>query len=417
MVAVLLTAFIAFAQARKLSVGPGKTYAMPMNAAAAVRDGDTVEIEPGVYDGETASWNADNLVLRGASAYARLNAPAAIPNGKAIWVIGGRNTTVENIEFANASVPDRNGAGIRQEGDGLTVRHCYFHDNENGILGGGGANSQVVIEYSEFSRNGQGDGYSHNLYIANVAGLTFRFCNTHHARIGHNLKSRANVNHILYNRILDSADGTASYEVDLPDGGEAYLIGNVIQQGPQTGNSAMVSYGEESDKNAGRALHIVNNTFVNDHSKGAFVSARSGTAARLANNIFAGPGTILSGAAGDTVSNWIGSDPGFVSRIGYDYHLTGGSAAVDQGSDPGAADGFSLAPVFQYQSNASGIARNAVGTWDIGAFEYGIGNGIFGVSRARRTRGMPAVRYFDLRGRRLWADGSAADRVGPVVLP
>ena len=372
---------------------------MPMNAAATARDGDTVEIDAGVYPGETASWNANNLVLRGVSKYACLIAPSTLSNGKAIWVIAGKNTTVENIEFANASVPDRNGAGIRQEGDGLTVRHCYFHDNENGILGGGGANSQVVIEYSEFSRNGQGDGYSHNLYISNIAGLTFRFCNTHHAKIGHNLKSRANLNHILYNRILDSADGTASYEVDLPDGGEAYLIGNVIQQGSNTDNATMVNYGEESAKNAGRALYVVNNTFVNDHSKGTFVSVRSGITARLVNNIFAGPGTMLSGVAGDTASNWIGGDPGFLSRMGYDYRLAGGSAAADKGSDPGAIDGFSLAPFFQYQSNASGVARNAVGTLDIGAFEYGNGNAVFGRSRARRTESTPAARVFDLRGR------------------
>ena len=373
-----------------------------MHAAAAVRDGDTVEIDAGVYDGEAASWKADNLVLRGASAFARLNAPASIPNGKAIWVIGGRNTTVENIEFANASVADKNGAGIRQEGDGLTVRHCYFHDNENGILGGGGAGSQVVIEYSEFARNGQGDGYSHNLYISNIASLTFRFCNTHHAEVGHNLKSRANLNFILYNRIIDSADGTASYEVDIPDGGEAYLIGNVIQQGPNSDNATIVSYGEESNKNSGRGLYVVNNTFINDHSKGTFVSARSGITARLANNIFAGPGTLLSGVAGDTLSNWIGNDPGFVSRNGYDYHLTAGSGAVNKGNDPGEVNGFSLTPAFQYQPNASGVARSATGTMDIGAFEYGNSNSVYTGSRARRIRSPLAVRDFDWLGRRLW---------------
>ncbi len=57
---------------------------------------------------------------------------------------------VENIEFSGATVPDQNGAGIRQQGDNLTVRHCYFHGNEDGILGGGGVASEVLIEYSEY---------------------------------------------------------------------------------------------------------------------------------------------------------------------------------------------------------------------------------------------------------------------------
>lgn len=43
---------------------------------------------------------------------------------------------MEWIEFSGATVPDKNGAGIRQEGVPLTVRHCRFHDNENCILAG-----------------------------------------------------------------------------------------------------------------------------------------------------------------------------------------------------------------------------------------------------------------------------------------
>ena len=38
----------------------------------------------------------------------------------------------------------------------------------------------------------------HNLYIGHVNKLTFRFNYSHHAYIGHNLKSRADANYILY---------------------------------------------------------------------------------------------------------------------------------------------------------------------------------------------------------------------------
>ncbi|MBK8642006.1 MAG: hypothetical protein IPN15_07315 [Saprospiraceae bacterium] len=46
----------------------------------------------------------------------------------------GRSTIVENIEFSECGVPDKNGAGIRLEATHLVVRSCYFHDNEDGIL-------------------------------------------------------------------------------------------------------------------------------------------------------------------------------------------------------------------------------------------------------------------------------------------
>lgn len=357
--------------ARKLLVGPGKTYAMPMAAASLAANGDTVEIDPGDYEGEVATWKADNLVLRGSAKFARLKAPASISNGKAIWVIQGKNTVVENIEFQGAAVPDQNGAGIRQEGDGLIVRHCRFHDNENGILGGGGPASEVVIEYSEFASNGHGDGYSHNLYISNIASFTFRFCNSHHAKVGHDVKSRAQRNFILYNRIWDGPDGTASMEIDLPNGGTSYVIGNIIQQGPASQNSNILNYGAEGLTNAGKDLHVVNNTMVNDRTGGGtFVNVRAGGTAKVWNNLFSGPGTAVTGTA-DTSGNWTGTDPGFVSRLASDYRLSAISPVIDKGKEPGLAGGFSLAPVFQYVPDAQAMARPVQGALDIGAYEAG----------------------------------------------
>jgi hypothetical protein len=64
----------------------------------------------------------------------RFRPPDKTPGGKGIWVISGNDTVVENIEFSGAAVPDANGAGIRFEGVNLTVRNCYFHHNQNGIL-------------------------------------------------------------------------------------------------------------------------------------------------------------------------------------------------------------------------------------------------------------------------------------------
>lgn len=129
---------------------------------------------------------ANGLTIRGVRGRPHLKANGAHAQGKGIWVIQGRNTTVENIVFSGARVPDQNGAGIRQDGVGLTVRNCYFHDNQNGILGGGG-DGDVVIEYSEFAANGHGDGQSHNIYIRRVKSFTLRGSYLHHARVGHNV--------------------------------------------------------------------------------------------------------------------------------------------------------------------------------------------------------------------------------------
>ena len=181
--------------------------------------------QAGTYPGDIAVWSADGLVIRGA------------------------DTTVEHVEFSGGRVPDKNGAGIRHEGRGLVVRHCLFHDNENGILTGADPQSDVLVEHSEFHHNGAGDGYSHNLYIGQVRSFTLRFCSSHHERTGHLVKSRAQASSILYNRLMDEADGTSSYVIDLPNGGRSVVIGNIIHHGPRAENGLAVSYGAEGAKN------------------------------------------------------------------------------------------------------------------------------------------------------------------------
>src|SRR5688572_21581773 len=117
-------------------VGPTRPYTMPSQVSTLVSDNDTVEIDAAVYNTDVCCWTANNLVLKGVGGYAHLKANGTSYGGKAIWVIQGNNTTVEWIEFSLCACPSNNGAGIRQEGIDLTVRNCYFHDNENGILAG-----------------------------------------------------------------------------------------------------------------------------------------------------------------------------------------------------------------------------------------------------------------------------------------
>lgn len=373
-------------------VGPGRTYTSPSKVASLVADGDTVEIDAGVYAGEASVWSRHRLLLRGSGGFASLVAPATIPNQKAIWVLAGDAIAVDSIEFSQAKVPDRNGAGIRAEGTDLTVRRSWFHDNENGILGGKG---HVRVEDSRFERNGYGDGLSHNLYISNCDTFTLARSWSRLARVGHEVKSRAKVNVIEGNWIGNESEGTASYEIDLPNGGHALVSGNVIQQGAKTENSAMVSYGAEGLTNPGKTLVLAHNTLVNDRSAGTFVRLASGATGVVRNNLFAGSGSWISGVV-DSSGNRAASVTEFVDRAGFDYRLAPGAVAIDAGRDPGTALGWTLLPTIQPVRGSGAVARPVANVPDVGAWEVAAGAG---VHRVRREGSPTATRSLgeDLR--------------------
>jgi len=84
--------------ARVLKVGNGKPYSLPSQAAADARDRDTIEIDAGLYLRDAAIWRTNNLTIRGVGGRAHLEADGVSdPEQKGIWVIKGKNATVENI--------------------------------------------------------------------------------------------------------------------------------------------------------------------------------------------------------------------------------------------------------------------------------------------------------------------------------
>ena len=363
-------------QAKEWVVGPGKSYTKPSQIANLVASGDTVTIDATEYVGDVAFWKADSLLLRGNGGFAHLNADGKAAGQKAIWVIQGDDITVERIEFSHCTVADKNGAGIRLEGTNLTVRHCWFHDNENGILAGDNANSTILVEYSEFGFNGYGDGFSHNIYVNHVARFVFQFNYSHDSKIGHLVKSRAHENHILYNR-LDSQPGSGvSYEIDLPNGGLSYLIGNQIVQPVDGQNSGMVSYGQEGLSNPGpHECYAINNTLINAKTVGRFFNLNASTALFKGwNNLLAGGGSFSNGSVlvMDTIQNLRFQDPqncGFVDLPGLDLHLTATSPVLDKGLNPEFAGTVNLWPDREYVHVAQSTTRPLHGALDIGAFE------------------------------------------------
>ena len=373
--ALFLSAGRAWCAGQVLRVGPGHELKTPSAAAKVARDGDTIEIEAGLYARDAAVWSQNGLTIRSVNGLAQLRADGVHAEDKGIWVIKGAGTTIEGIEFSGAKVPHRNGAGIRLEGPGLTVRNSYFHDNEVGILTGRHLESDVVIEHSEFAHNGHAgsvsSGQGHNIYVGTVRSFTLRYSYSHRAIIGHNVKSRAIKSYILYNRIADEQDGRASYAIDLPDGGLSFVVGNLIQQGPANDNRTVVAYGAEGYKNPLNELYVVSNTLVNDDPKGGrFLLIKPGAdAARVINNLFAGPGELVVGKA-EARSNLRTARADLLDPDRLDYRLKARAGGIGKGVDAGSAYGFSLRPTAEYQHPLRMRPRPGSGPLDLGAHQH-----------------------------------------------
>lgn len=353
---LLLAIFAAQCLSAKVwQVGPMRAYTVPSAVFNLVANGDTLEIDAGLYIGNVARWTAHKLFIRSiGDGYAHLEAAGNYIEGKAIWVIKGDDYTVEGIEFSGCQVPDHNGAGIRQEGRNLILRDCYFHHNEMGILTANDGVSNYLFERCEFSYNGYDDGYSHNIYVGAVNSLTMWFCYSHDAQIGHLVKSRPRYNYLYYNR-LSGENSNGSYEADFPNGGRAVLIGNIIEQSTHSQNGSVVSFGLENQNHPEQQLVLSHNTIVNNRSNGRFVHFSNATQAlKMVNNLFLGPGTLTQGnaIAVDTSHNiWlINIATGMMSDpVNYDFWPLPGSPVVDAGTDnPGQWDGIPLQAQYAY---------------------------------------------------------------------
>lgn len=363
-------------------VGPTRQYTVPSAVMNLVADGDTVLIDSGLYTGDVGVWNNNDLVIRCPDGMARFNANGNIAQEKGIWVLAGNNTYVEGFEFYGAAVDSAdgdNGAGIRVGGNGLTCRRCYFHDNQEGILTGNDTtNNNIWIEACEFDHNGVetggAAGFEHNIYVGHSTSCTIKFCYFHASIVGHEIKTRANVNYILYNYIVDGPTGDGSYSIDMPNGGLSFVIGNAIEKGPMTENSTVISYGEEGIINPDSQLYFVNNTVVTDRNPTTFLNIQPGTnPALIANNIFAGTGHPLT--APDTMANVESTDTSFfhfADPSNYNYNVTENFPGFNDATSLGSINGFSLTPTSEYMNPEDSASRPFLN--EVGAFYNTLGS-------------------------------------------
>ncbi|MFH7044208.1 hypothetical protein ABT392_18100 [Paucibacter sp. JuS9] len=335
---------------RTLRVGPERELQTPAAAAAVARDGDRIEVDAGAYPGDVAVWTQRDLRLVAVGGRVELFAAGQAAEAKGIWVVRAEGFEVRGFDFIGAQVPDRNGAGIRLEQGSLLVQDCLFRNNENGILTGNDASLRLTVRDSEFAFNGAGDGLSHHLYAGNIARLEVSGSYFHHALIGHLLKSRAQVNDIRYNRLTDETGGRASYELNLPNGGLAYVIGNIIQQTASTENPNLISYGEEGYRWPRNALYLVNNTLIDERRGGSLLRVASGSVELTAvNNLLAANRSLDASASGTFRNNTVIVPAELVSPATADYRLKRHSRLRGSAVQLPAQDGVPLMPQGEYR--------------------------------------------------------------------
>ncbi len=290
----VLAAVIAPGRAATLAVGPGMPYPTPSAAAAAAHDGDVVRIAAGRYS-DCAVWRADRLQIIGAGMAATVIADRAC-QGKGLFVIRGRDVTVRDLALTGAHVPDGNGAGIRAEGGSLTVQRVRFADDENGILTASNPAAVLIVADSEFLRDGScAQACAHGIYAGRIGGLRVTGSRFRATREGHHIKSRALATEITGCDIEDGPDGTASYLIDIPNGGAVRIADNRLEKGPLSENAATaIMLGAEGVRNPTPAILITGNRFRDDGSPTVFVRNLTATPARLDGNVLEGAVTPLA---------------------------------------------------------------------------------------------------------------------------
>jgi hypothetical protein len=247
-----------------INVAVGQSIQQAINAA---NSGDTIDVAAGTYNDQFLTIGK-SLTLQAIGGQVVMTEDTSPTNGKAMITEGasGLNVAINGFEISGVSVSDRNGAAIRYEGGALSLSDDYFHNNQEGLLGAADPNGSITINHSEFAFNGDGSGSTHNIYVGAIKSFSISNSYVHEAVVGHEIKSRAQDNTITNNRIFDN-NASASYSIDLPNGGNASITGNTIEQGAFTQNPAIFAWGEEGNTNGGM-MFITGNTIVNDDPSG-----------------------------------------------------------------------------------------------------------------------------------------------------
>ena len=349
----------ALASAATLVVGPENQPAAFAEVLDRAKDGDEIIVLPGTYKGVTGVIGQKRLTLRGQGRRPVFLYDGKVADGKALLVVRDGNVRIENIEFRGARSPEGNGAGIYFEKGRLEVVQCAFFENQHGLLTANFRDAELLILESEFARvPKEVGGLNHLLYVGAIANFTLTGSRLYGGFEGHLVKSRAKETHLLYNMIRDGSEGEASYEVDLPSGGRATLIGNVIAQSPRSQNPVLISYGAEGKLWDENVLVLSHNTLISEGWRPAwFVRVHRdrlpGMGEVLAlNNLVVGSGIFELGVIGAN-SRFTGNRPATLGMLADvvtgAFELPPDSIWRGRVPDPRTAFGRDLAPQAEFE--------------------------------------------------------------------
>jgi hypothetical protein len=255
-----------------LTVGSGEEFSTLSAAVAASHDGDTIMVNAGTYTNDFPEPITDNITIEGIGGLATFVATVPPPNEQGILEIGqpgatGPTVTLDHLELSGAAIVESlggNAAGVRYKSGNLTIENSYIHNDQDGLLSDADTTGIITITNSEFADNGTSNGRTHNIYIGEIGTFDISDSYVTAANVGNEIQSRAFVNNITDNRIVDGPTATASYSINLLDGGVDNVTGNQIEQGPHTQNPAIIAFGADGSVYPGSSLTVSDNTILND---------------------------------------------------------------------------------------------------------------------------------------------------------
>jgi len=238
----------------------------------------------------------------------------------------GRDISISNIEVSDATISEqegRNGAAVRDQGLGnLNLSYVYFHNNQNGILGGKGV---IRIDWSRFEANGTplDPGFTHNTYFsADVDNVIINYSLFLRAQNeGNNMKSRAKRME-FHCSVSASLDGVDSREMDISEGGELIITNSLFEQGAVSANSNIIGFATEANnpdrRHEKQSIVIRDTDIINDRSGGSFVAynAFNSFSMELENVRFVGSGEHLRKTNDGVESNTESGSETFSDRSG-----------------------------------------------------------------------------------------------------
>jgi hypothetical protein len=216
------------ANADTLTVGPDRQFPSPSEAAHAAHDGDTVRIEPGAYY-DCAIWSQNHLTISGTGPGVVITDTTC--QGKALFIVAGNDVTITDLTLARARVPDRNGAGIRLEGQGLTLERVRFLNDEVGLLAGAGGASTINISDCDFEDGGVGGQRPTFAVLVGEIKLLRIAHSTFNGVKGGQISTGAALTELLGNRINTGA-GEAPAVAVMVAGGGMIAEDNLFSIGP-----------------------------------------------------------------------------------------------------------------------------------------------------------------------------------------